>query len=92
MLWWEEGFCRMLADGGRFVIRYHHRDTGRSVTCGAPRIHGRRHGGRRRERARRGFGLGTAWSQMKNPSQPASSLSLAKSASVWTPYSPKVGT
>jgi pimeloyl-ACP methyl ester carboxylesterase len=20
MLWWEEGFCRMLADGGRFVI------------------------------------------------------------------------
>jgi len=33
MLWWEEGFCRMLADGGRFVIRYDHRDTGRSVTC-----------------------------------------------------------
>ena len=32
MLWWEEGFCRMLADGGRFVIRYDHRDTGRSVT------------------------------------------------------------
>src|SRR5207249_11620675 len=31
-LWWEEGFCRMLADGGRFVIRYDHRDTGRSVT------------------------------------------------------------
>jgi pimeloyl-ACP methyl ester carboxylesterase len=31
MLWWEEGFCRMLADGGRFVIRYDHRDTGRSV-------------------------------------------------------------
>ena len=28
MLWWEEGFCRMLADGGRFVIRYDHRDTG----------------------------------------------------------------
>ena len=21
MLWWEEGFCRMLADGRRFVIR-----------------------------------------------------------------------
>ena len=20
MLWWEEGFCRMLADGGRLVI------------------------------------------------------------------------
>jgi pimeloyl-ACP methyl ester carboxylesterase len=32
MLWWEEGFCRMLADGGRFVVRYDHRDTGRSVT------------------------------------------------------------
>jgi pimeloyl-ACP methyl ester carboxylesterase len=32
MLWWNEGFCRMLADGGRFVIRYDHRDTGRSVT------------------------------------------------------------
>ncbi|MFD5409042.1 alpha/beta fold hydrolase [Streptomyces nojiriensis] len=32
MLWWEEGFCRMLAGGGRFVIRYDHRDTGRSVT------------------------------------------------------------
>lgn len=32
MLWWEEGFCRLLADGGRFVIRYDHRDTGRSVT------------------------------------------------------------
>jgi pimeloyl-ACP methyl ester carboxylesterase len=32
MLWWEEGFCRMLAEGGRLVIRYDHRDTGRSVT------------------------------------------------------------
>lgn len=32
MLWWEEGFCRLLADQGRFVIRYDHRDTGRSVT------------------------------------------------------------
>jgi pimeloyl-ACP methyl ester carboxylesterase len=32
MLWWEEGFCRLLADGGRFVIRYDQRDTGRSVT------------------------------------------------------------
>lgn len=32
MLWWEEGFCRMLAHGGRFVIRYDHRDTGRSTT------------------------------------------------------------
>ncbi|TMK70313.1 MAG: alpha/beta hydrolase [Actinobacteria bacterium] len=32
MLWWDERFCRMLADGGRFVLRYDHRDTGRSVT------------------------------------------------------------
>lgn len=32
MLWWEKGFCRMLADGGRFLIRYDHRDTGRSIT------------------------------------------------------------
>src|SRR5262245_42611496 len=32
MLWWEEGFCRLLADAGRFVIRYDHRDTGRSAT------------------------------------------------------------
>jgi pimeloyl-ACP methyl ester carboxylesterase len=31
MLWWEDGFCRLLADAGRFVIRYDHRDTGRSV-------------------------------------------------------------
>jgi pimeloyl-ACP methyl ester carboxylesterase len=31
MLWWDEGFCRMLAEGGRFVIRYDHRDTGRSA-------------------------------------------------------------
>jgi pimeloyl-ACP methyl ester carboxylesterase len=32
MLWWEEGFCKLLTEGGRFVIRYDHRDTGRSVT------------------------------------------------------------
>src|SRR5215211_4951409 len=32
MLWWEEGFCELLADAGRFVIRYDHRDTGRSVS------------------------------------------------------------
>src|ERR671920_251967 len=32
MLWWEEDFCRSLAGGKRFVIRYDHRDTGRSVT------------------------------------------------------------
>src|SRR3954449_3539668 len=32
MRWWGEGFCQRLADGDRFVIRYDHRDTGRSVT------------------------------------------------------------
>jgi len=32
MVWWEDGFCEALAAGGRFVIRYDHRDTGRSVT------------------------------------------------------------
>ena len=32
MLWWDDTLCRMLADGGRFVIRYDHRDTGRSTT------------------------------------------------------------
>jgi pimeloyl-ACP methyl ester carboxylesterase len=31
MLGWDEGFCRLLADRGRFVVRYDHRDTGRSV-------------------------------------------------------------
>ncbi len=42
MLWWDEQFCRMLAGGGRFVIRYDHRDTGRSVTYdpGHPRYNG----------------------------------------------------
>ena len=32
MLWWDEEFCRMLAAAGRYVIRYDHRDTGRSVS------------------------------------------------------------
>jgi pimeloyl-ACP methyl ester carboxylesterase len=32
MLWWDEDFCRLLAAGDRFVIRYDHRDAGRSVT------------------------------------------------------------
>jgi pimeloyl-ACP methyl ester carboxylesterase len=31
MDWWEDEFCARLADGGRFVIRYDHRDTGESV-------------------------------------------------------------
>ena len=42
MLWWDADFCRMLADNGRFVIRYDHRDTGRSVTSepGHPKYNG----------------------------------------------------
>src|SRR5215203_5779252 len=31
MLGWEDEFCERLAAGSRFVIRYDHRDTGRSV-------------------------------------------------------------
>jgi pimeloyl-ACP methyl ester carboxylesterase len=31
MLFWEEEFCRRLAGEGRFVVRYDHRDTGRST-------------------------------------------------------------
>jgi len=38
MDWWEDEFCERLAAGSRFVIRYDHRDTGRSVSYepGAP--------------------------------------------------------
>jgi pimeloyl-ACP methyl ester carboxylesterase len=38
MLSWEDELCERLAEGGRFVIRYDHRDTGRSVSYppGAP--------------------------------------------------------
>ena len=32
MDWWEDEFCRRLAAGGRYVIRYDHRDTGRSTS------------------------------------------------------------
>jgi pimeloyl-ACP methyl ester carboxylesterase len=32
MEWWEPDFCRQLAGGGRYVIRYDMRDTGQSVT------------------------------------------------------------
>jgi pimeloyl-ACP methyl ester carboxylesterase len=32
MVSWEDGFCEALAGGGRFVVRYDHRDTGRSAT------------------------------------------------------------
>jgi len=31
MLWWDERFCRTLSESGCFVIRYDHRDTGRSI-------------------------------------------------------------
>src|ERR687889_1896344 len=34
MDWWEDGFCECLMAGSRFVIRYDHRDTGRSVSYG----------------------------------------------------------
>ena len=38
MDWWEDEFCESLAAGQRFVARYDHRDTGRSVSYepGAP--------------------------------------------------------
>jgi pimeloyl-ACP methyl ester carboxylesterase len=38
MLAWEEEFCERLAAGPRSVVRYDHRDTGRSVSYepGAP--------------------------------------------------------
>ncbi len=32
MLWWEAGLCEQIARGGRFVIRYDNRDTGRSTS------------------------------------------------------------
>lgn len=35
MLWWDEEFCRRLAGAGIRVIRYDHRDTGKS-TCREP--------------------------------------------------------
>lgn len=43
MDWWDAEFCRRLATGGRFVIRYDQRDTGRSVSYppGAPGYTGR---------------------------------------------------
>ena len=32
MIWWDVEFCEMLADQGRFVIRYDYRDVGKSTT------------------------------------------------------------
>ncbi|MCF6136524.1 alpha/beta fold hydrolase [Pseudalkalibacillus berkeleyi] len=37
--WWDENFCHRLADQGRFVIRYDHRDLGRSTTYEAGTSH-----------------------------------------------------
>jgi pimeloyl-ACP methyl ester carboxylesterase len=37
MDWWEDDFCHRLAAGGRRVIRYDHRDTGRSTSFPAGR-------------------------------------------------------
>lgn len=33
MLLWDDVFCDLLADGGRFVIRYDNRDTGKTTSC-----------------------------------------------------------
>lgn len=33
MLLWDEDFCHRLADGGRFVMRYDNRDTGKTTSC-----------------------------------------------------------
>ncbi len=33
MLWWDEALCREIAAGGRHVIRFDNRDTGRSTVC-----------------------------------------------------------
>lgn len=32
MVWWPDTFCRRVAAGGRQVVRYDHRDTGRSTS------------------------------------------------------------
>jgi pimeloyl-ACP methyl ester carboxylesterase len=37
MVWWEAELCRRLAGGGRHVVRYDHRDTGRSSASPASR-------------------------------------------------------
>jgi pimeloyl-ACP methyl ester carboxylesterase len=43
MTWWDADFCRRLAAEGRYVVRYDHRDTGRSSTdpAGRPTYSGR---------------------------------------------------
>jgi pimeloyl-ACP methyl ester carboxylesterase len=37
-VWWPEEFCHQLAGRGRFVIRYDHRDTGRSTSYDPGRL------------------------------------------------------
>src|SRR5258707_1187351 len=37
MMWWEEELCRRIAAGGRYVVRFDNRDTGRSVSYPAGR-------------------------------------------------------
>lgn len=37
MVWWEDDLCVRLAEAGRHVVRYDHRDTGRSTTSPAGR-------------------------------------------------------
>jgi pimeloyl-ACP methyl ester carboxylesterase len=32
MLWWDAGLCERIAAGGRYVVRYDQRDTGRSIS------------------------------------------------------------
>jgi pimeloyl-ACP methyl ester carboxylesterase len=38
-VWWPEEFCRRLADRGRHVIRYDHRDTGKSTSYAPGQAH-----------------------------------------------------
>ena len=53
MDWWEDGFCERLMAGSRFVIRYDHRDTGRSSASRGLRPTAARPSGGRRRPARR---------------------------------------
>lgn len=39
MIWWDEAFCRRLADSGRYVIRYDNRDVGRSTAYPPGELH-----------------------------------------------------
>lgn len=39
MIWWDEAFCRRLADKGRYVIRYDNRDVGRSTAYPPGELH-----------------------------------------------------